>query len=172
MKSPYFFQSNSITIILIIASLLCLYLGLTEPIMSLKAGANLPIVGDVEFYNKTQSIWNGIMTLYETGYSFVGFLIFLFSVAVPVFKLLALSAVLIFSQWKYRTALHQFVLIIGKWSMADVFVVGIFIAFLAGQANPNMSAALHEGFYWFLAYCMISILSSQVLRLRVKNVHI
>jgi uncharacterized paraquat-inducible protein A len=61
------------------------------------------------------------------------------------------------------------VLIVGKWSMADVFVVGIFIAFLAGQANPNMHAALHHGFYWFLAYCLISILSSQVLRLNIVD---
>lgn len=153
------------TIILVIASLLCLYPGLTEPIMTLKAGAKLPIVGDVEFYNKTQSIWSGIRSLYDSGYGFVAFLIFLFSVVVPVFKLLALTIVLIFKQWKYRLDLYQFILLIGKWSMADVFVVGIFIAFLAGQANPNMQAVLHDGFYWFLAYCLISILSTQLLRM-------
>ncbi|MBL1292744.1 MAG: paraquat-inducible protein A [Thiotrichales bacterium] len=66
--------------------------------------------------------------------------------------------------------MHKFVLIIGKWSMADVFVVGVFMAFLAGQANPNVQAALHQGFYWFLAYCLISILSSQTLQLNVEDV--
>ena len=54
--------------------------------------------------------------------------------------------------------------------MADVFVVGVFMAFLAGQANPNVQAALHQGFYWFLAYCLISILSSQTLQLNVEDV--
>jgi len=153
-------------IVLIVASLVCLYPGLTEPIMSLKAGAELPLLGYMELYQRTQSIWSGIVTLYESGYWLVAFLIFLFSVIVPVFKMLALFFILAFKNMPYRSGLHSVVLHIGKWSMADVFVVGIFIAFLAGQANPNMQALLHDGFYWFLAYCVFSILASQLIRLQ------
>ncbi len=83
MKLSALFQSNFITISLIIVSLLCLYPGLTEPIMSLRIAVTLPIIGDMEFYNKTQSIWSSILSLYESDYTFVAFLIFLLSIAVP-----------------------------------------------------------------------------------------
>ena len=50
-----------------------------------------------------------------------------------------------------------------KWAMADVFAVGIFIAFMAGNAIDNLDAKLHPGFYYFIAYCLISNLSFQFL---------
>jgi hypothetical protein len=64
---------------------------------------------------------------------------------------------------------------IAKWSMADVFVVALFIAYLAAQASatptqgPNAAPALLEfdarfgtGFYWFAAYCLFSLASQQI----------
>lgn len=165
MKITNVYPSNIITVVLIVLSLLCLYPGLTQPIMTLEAGAELPFVGYVELYNKTQSIWTSITSLYQSGYVLVSVLIFLFSVAIPVFKLVALIVVICCENYTGRRALYSIVSAISKWSMADVFVVGIFIAFLAGQASPNMQAELHNGFYWFLSYCVISILSTQLLKL-------
>lgn len=162
-------RSKLVSIVLIIISLACLYPGLTLPMMSLEIATSLPLVGDIELYNQTQSIWSGIVSLYQKDYFLVSFLIFLFSVAVPVFKLLCLGVILIFGNSSLNLKLHTLVLLIGKWSMADVFVVGIFIAFLAGEANPNMQAALHDGFYWFLAYCLTSILCGQLLRVNKKS---
>ncbi|MEO0779788.1 MAG: paraquat-inducible protein A, partial [Bacteroidota bacterium] len=63
-----------------------------------------------------------------------------------------------------RQQWFQFVRAIGKWSMADVFVVGVFLAFLATRSNENINAALHPGFYYFLAYCLISLLAIQVMK--------
>ncbi len=162
-------RSKPTAVVLIAISLLCLYPGLTSPMMSLEVATSLPIVGEIEIYNQTQSIWSGIVSLYNKGYLFVSFLIFLFSVAIPLIKLLSLAIILLFENTRLSQGLHQFVLLIGKWSMADVFVVGIFIAFLAGEANPNMHASLHEGFYWFLAYCLTSILCGQLLRVNKKS---
>jgi uncharacterized paraquat-inducible protein A len=59
--------------------------------------------------------------------------------------------------------------LISKWSMADVFVVGVFVAFLAANAVKkeggllSFEAVLGPGFYFFLGYCLLSILSSQLL---------
>lgn len=166
-KSVFYsiFHSTAFVVILIIASLVCLYPGLTLPIMNIEAGAELPMFGYLELYNKTQSIWSGIVSLYESGYWFVAFLIFLFSVVIPVLKMILLITILLMKKLKARSFIHKFVSAIGKWSMADVFVVGIFISFLAGKASPNMQASLHEGFYWFLAYCVLSILAAQVFKL-------
>ncbi len=58
---------------------------------------------------------------------------------------------------------------ISKWSMADVFLIGVFIAFLAANSIDQskdvlqVQATLGTGFYYFLGYCLLSILSSQFL---------
>ena len=160
-----FLRSKVVVVFLILVSIGCLYPGLTLPMMSLQIVASLPLVGDIELYNQTQSIWSGIVELFNKDYVFVAFLIFLFSIAVPLFKLMCLTVILLFESSKLAQTLYQIVLLIGKWSMADVFVVAIFISFLAGEAKPDVYANLHSGFYWFLSYCVISIFCGQLLKI-------
>ena len=45
------------------------------------------------------------------------------------------------------------------------FGIGVFIAYLAGKANQNINGVLHEGFWWFTAYCVLSILGGQLIKL-------
>ena len=154
---------NIIALILIIMSLVCLYPGLTEDILTLDIGAKIPLIGDFELYNETQSILKTIRTLHENDSTLVAALILLFSVIVPVLKALALLAVLFIRNMKNSAKLYKFVGLIGKWSMADVFVVGVFLAFLATGNNEAIKATLEVGFYWFTAYCIISVIGIQVL---------
>ena len=85
-----------------------------------------------------------------------------------------------------KTWLVLLVDLIGKWSMADVFVVGVFLAFLAtrDQVQENLFtvpillrqveigmethliSTLGPGFYYFLGYCLFSIFWTQVLKRR------
>lgn len=157
---------NIIAVILLIASLVCLVPGLMQPILSLKIGAALPIVGTLTLHESTQSILKTVETLHENNNTLVAFLILFFSVIVPVFKAISLLAVLLIKKLRNHTSLHQFIALISKWSMADVFVVGVFISFLSSQSNEAMQAKLGVGFYWFLAYCLISIAASQVMTTR------
>ena len=154
---------NIIALVLIFLSLICLYPGLVKPILSIKIGATLPLVGELVVHDTTQSILNTIKTLYENDNSLVAFLILLFSVVVPILKAVILLLVLLVKKIGYRGQLHKFVSIISKWSMADVFVVGVFLAFLATKSQASIEANLHEGFYYFLAYCIISIIASQIM---------
>ena len=156
---------NIIAIALLVIALGCLYPGVTKPMMNLSVGATLPLIGKMELYNQTQSIYQTIQTLFQSGNGLVGFLILLFSIIVPVIKAMLLFAVFVFKRWSQRDLAHKFVNIIAKWSMADVFVIGVFMAFLAGKANPNVNAILHEGFWWFTAYCVLSILGGQLIRI-------
>ena len=54
--------------------------------------------------------------------------------------------------------------------MADVFVMGLLVAFLAGGAADQtgdmliMHASLGTGFYYFLAYCLFSVAAGSVMR--------
>jgi len=130
--------------------------------MNITAGTKLPLLGELIIYDETQSIVQTIRSLVDNNNTIVACLIFIFSIAVPVFKALLILLVLLIKKLKYRPLVYQFVAIISKWSMADVFVVGVFIAFLATQSNPNIHASLHAGFYYFTAYCVISIMGIQL----------
>jgi len=154
---------NIIAVILLIISLVCLFPGLTQTILSLKIGAALPIVGTLTLHESTQSILKTIETLNKNNNALVAFLILLFSVIVPLFKAISLLSVLLIKKLRNHSRLHRFIALISKWSMADVFVVGVFIAFLSTQSNEALEAKLGTGFYWFLAYCLISIAASQIM---------
>ena len=53
---------------------------------------------------------------------------------------------------------------VGKWSMADVFVVAVLVAFLAAGKDAYRSAHLGPGLYAFAAYCLLSMLAAQLAR--------
>jgi paraquat-inducible protein A len=65
-----------------------------------------------------------------------------------------------------RYRLYLFTRSISKWAMADVFAVGVFIAFLAANALDNLDAKLHPGYYFFVAYCLVSNVAFQFLHVR------
>ena len=39
---------------------------------------------------------------------------------------------------------------------------GVFIAYLSTRSNESIEASLHGGFYYFTAYCLLSILGTQL----------
>ena len=105
----------------------------------------------------------------------VATLILLFSVIVPLLKAALVAWAVFMAGDRLRRRTLGFVETIAKWSMADVFVVALFIAFLAARASvtptqgPNAVAALiafsahfGPGFYWFAAYCVFSLASQQI----------
>lgn len=124
---------------------------------------------DVEVYTQTRSIVGSVQRLYEVGSPVAATLILLFSVIVPVAKGV-LVALAMFLAGAARDRVMRFVTAIAKWSMADVFVVAIFIAYLAAiasQATPGTTALVAFeakfgiGFYFFAAYCVFSLASQQ-----------
>lgn len=156
---------NIVAFVLTIISLGLLYPGLTVPILQISIAPELPLLGKTTFYEQTQSILQTVETLYDTKNELVAFLILLFSVIVPVTKGVVILAVLMIKESKTKRRLYQLVYAIGKWSMADVFVVGIFIAFLSTQSNTAIDAVLLPGFNYFVAYCIISLLGIQLVKL-------
>jgi uncharacterized paraquat-inducible protein A len=93
-------------------------------------------------------------------------LVLLFGVVVPVVKgvLLALAALWRNELGRYR--LFIFVRSISKWAMADVFAMGVYVAYLAGKAAENLDAEIRIGFYYFVGYCLVSLLALQFMSVR------
>lgn len=130
-------------------------------------------VGEVEVYTQTRSIMGAVRNLYEVGSPFPATLILLFSVIVPFTKAALVAWAVFVKDAARRAATLRFVTAIAKWSMADVFVVALFITYLAAEATqtppgdpgavPLMAfdASFGPGFYWFAAYCLFSLASQQ-----------
>ncbi|WP_281213676.1 paraquat-inducible protein A [Shewanella insulae] len=124
--------------------------------------------GQVEIYRKHRSILGTVQDLMQSGNLLVGTLIATFSVIIPTLKLLA-QAVLVFTRGSTANLLMRFIDAIGKWSMADVFVVAIIVSYLAGNAEDQMGeliimhAQLEIGFWFFTGYCLFAIASNMLM---------
>lgn len=147
---------------LTLISLGLLWPGLTEPVLTITASINVLGVSR-EVFRQTQSIWQSVRNLHESGNTFVAALILFFSITVPLIKAVLLAVILATRQHATRRRLFLFVRSVSKWAMADVFVVGVFIAYLAAKATDNLGAVADRGFYFFAAYCLVSNLSFQLL---------
>ncbi len=155
---------NRIALLLTALSIVLLIPGLVKPILTITASMEMFGVTR-ELFTETRSILGAIRTLHDSGNDFVAGLILLFSVLVPLVKASLLGPVLLMRNPTRGYQLYAFIRSISKWSMADVFAVGIFIALLAAKATDNMTGVAGQGFYYFAAYCIVSNAAFQVLRI-------
>ena len=127
------------------------------------------IEGQLQVYSTSRSILGTVDQLASTGNLLVAFLIVFFSLVIPVFKLLLLLVTLAVSGTVAQGFLLKVNSMLSKWSMADVFVMALLVAFMAGSASGQsgemlaMEARLEVGFYYFLAYCLFSIAAGSLL---------
>lgn len=175
-------------------ALVCLHIGLTYPMLEITAlernldiGA-LPIKtkvmgfsvdlnieqvfeGDMIFYYQSKSVLELVGTLFEQKNWIVSISILSFSILFPLLKLI-FTCLMLFAGRASNNALAQFfVKYAGKWSMADVFVVAVFLAYLAFsnmQVGITTESNVLPGLYFFLGYCLLSILSSHLI-LKKRN---
>jgi hypothetical protein len=185
------------------ATLILLVGGILTPMIEIEASISelrLEFMGEPlifsnqVLYFQTKSIVEVVRILADTGAAdmlLVAVLLTLFSIIFPTIKLV--STYLYYYDWRgvRRSAwVRFFALRSGKWSMADVLVVAIFMAYIgfdglvasqlkslarAGEsatAGPASSGAnvlttngtaLEPGFYLFLAFVFASLLLSAVL---------
>jgi hypothetical protein len=181
--------------ILLLLSSLCLLLGgIATPMIDLEARIDLllfQLMGEeVKFFEniiffQSKSITDVVRILIEEGslpMIFVGCLVFIFSIVFPGLKLIS-SLLYSFNvgSWRENQLIRFFVIKSGKWSMADVMVVAIFMAFigfdgiignqldtLSESAKPveiftTNGTQLLGGFYLFLMFCISSLVLSEIL---------
>lgn len=155
-------KRNIACLVITIISLFFLIPGLLLPILSINIGAKIPILGELSLHSTTQSIVETVQSLFRNSNGLVAFLILFFSIVVPVVKAILVFTSLISKNAKIQKSIQQLLGYIGKWSMADVFIVALFIAFLSTSSDDNINAGIHPGFYYFLTYCILSILAFQL----------
>ncbi len=127
------------------------------------------IEGELVAYDNTRSIWGTVEDLARTGNLPVALLIVFFSLVIPLFKLALQVASLFIDRPDLRTPLLWLNGALSKWSMSDVFVMGVLVAYMAGKASGQMGdlltmhASLQPGFYYFLGYCLFAILAGALM---------
>lgn len=127
--------------------------------------------GKTYFYYQNKGIMDVITLLWENNNKPVALAIGTFSVIVPLIKLLFSIIILLFPITRAKT-LRKILSYISKWSMADVFVVGAFLAYLSfANMSPGvqMDANVLFGLYYFGGYVIVSILLGIMLDLTIKE---
>ncbi|HBQ44363.1 MAG TPA: paraquat-inducible membrane protein A [Thiomicrospira sp.] len=128
---------------------------------------SIEVSGTEVIQDSHKSILDTANVFWQDGNALVAGLIILFSIVIPVLKggLMAFAGVV--DQKKDNARLQKISSSLSKWSMADVFVIALIIVFLGANSSDSglieTTAELEIGFYFFLGYCLLSIISSQLL---------
>jgi len=197
-----FFEKNHSKLkitLYILAALHLLILGVFLPMIAIDArisSMELQLMGEpISFanqvlYYKSKSIMEVSKVMLSQGeikVMLVGILVLLFSVIFPVSKLIA-SVFLIFKRTLKDNKIIRFLVFkSGKWSMADVMVVAIFMSYIGftgiissqlGQLE-NVSSSLHvlttnnselqNGFFFFMGFVILSIFISQTIQKLIEG---
>ncbi len=129
----------------------------------------LNLEGSVEVFESTRSLLGTMNELIAHDHAAVGLLVGFFGLLIPVIKIIMTLLSMIIKSQKDKDSLLRISSLLSKWSMSDVYVMAILVAFLTVNANEQaigavqLNATLHIGFYFFAAYCLLSIAASQLL---------
>ncbi len=181
-------------VISVLLALAVLFVGLTAPMIEIDAriremsflliGEKITFNDQVIFF-QSKSIVDVVRILIATGKydsAFVGILILIFSIIFPIGKLLATKLYLLGNtKWRSNKFIQFFAFKSGKWSMADVNVIAIFMAYIGFKGildsqldYLNMKTeslasistnetSLQPGFILFVAFVLFSLVLSVIL---------
>jgi len=117
----------------------------------------------------------------------VGLLILLFSIVLPFAKMILTTAFLYMEKSRQSKIVKTIIFYLGKWSMADVFVVAIFMAYIGfyGLLSAQLGdmenqtdmytletvnySKLSPGVIFFTLYVILSIILSSIVHKRFKK---
>jgi len=176
-----------------------LALGLALPMIDLDArlstidvnllDSNIHFDEQVMYY-QSKSIIDVTITLLEgrgIDLKIVGFLILLFSIILPFLKMLLTTVYLFIGKSRNSQLIKVIIFYMGKWSMADVFVVAIFMSYIgfyglissmlndfsyqsySSSADTVNYSSLSPGIIYFSSYCLLSIVMSSIVHRKFRK---
>ncbi|NDP59414.1 MAG: paraquat-inducible protein A [Oxalobacteraceae bacterium] len=125
----------------------------------------LPIMRSSSFFSvRDDTILSGVVYLWIGGSRMLALLVFVASIVIPLFKLLALVlltlSVQLRSTWqpRQRTRMYRLVEAIGRWSMLDIYVVALLVALVQVQSFARIEAG--QGAAAFGAVVVLTLLAA------------
>jgi paraquat-inducible protein A len=128
--------------------------------------ANIYPIMRMHFYGaySESTVWDGVVSLAETGQYFVALIVFLASIAIPVLKLLGLLYLVVSARFTLgrrlhgRTRIYRFIDVVGPWAMLDVFLLAVLVALVKlGQIATILPG---PGLVAFTAVVVLTMLAS------------
>lgn len=155
----YFVSSREVFIVSILtAGLISWFVGVFAPIMTVEIFKDLPVFGFTIFKYESKGIWTTVEKLWSLQNYILAAVITLFSIAIPLIKTISLYfSVLMKIDIKYID-------FIGKWSMADVFIVSLLLTNLSLSVDEFTNAEVQVAIYFFCSYVVLSIISSYIIK--------
>src|SRR5215813_14175671 len=145
----------------IVGASVCLALGVSLPIIKLTKFV---------FFTYEHSLISTVNALIRSGQIFLGSTVLVFSIVLPVTKLLYLLLLSTLPQHELRRLARQLRALewLGKWSMHDVLVLALTIFFIKSQGVYDAKSL--NGVYFFTAAVVLMILAYAWLRSDVTAV--
>ena len=157
----YFILSpRGFTILSSLSGLIALTSGLFTPIMMMSIHKEVEYLGDVILSMESKSILGSIAKLSDSGDYIIASTLLLFSVVLPLLKTISMLFIAIFIDSRFAHTIVKFFKHLGKWSMADVFVVSTFIVYFSATKSDISHAQIEVGLYLFLIYVIVSIITT------------
>jgi len=144
-------------------SAIFLLVGLLAPILTVVAHEEIAVLGRVVLQYESKGIITTIHKLYLVHNYFLASLLLLFSVLLPVLKILLSLLALELRHSRARRTSVVLIKAIGRWSMTDVFVVAVLLAFLTADTAQLTDATLGPGLYFFAGYGLLSIAAGHMM---------
>lgn len=128
--------------------------------------------GSVNAFEATRSLLQTMNELVSHEHVVVGLLIGLFGVIIPVVKITLTLIALFAAPGRAKSNFLRISSLLSKWSMSDVLLMAILVAFFTVNANVQtlntirMTAELASGFYFFTGYCLLAIVAGQLMQIQ------
>ncbi|NOQ15263.1 MAG: hypothetical protein GQ583_12405 [Methyloprofundus sp.] len=126
--------------------------------------------GSITAFESTRSLMETMNELISHEHVAVGLLIGFFGIIIPGIKIILTLIALQVGSGQTRSDLLKMSSLLSKWSMSDVFLMAILVAFFSINANAQavntiqMKAVLGPGFYFFATYCLLAIAAGQLMQ--------
>lgn len=148
---------------MLVISVIALAVGLFAPVLMIVSYKDFPILGAVVFQFQSKGIITAIQALFASDNYIVATIILVFSVLLPIVKTIVMGLAL-FTPVKFLASksLHL-IKLIGKWSMADVFVVALLLTYFSLSKDEFTNAEVQTGLYFFTGYVILSMIVSHLL---------
>ena len=124
----------------------------------------LPIMDTSSLFNaQKDTIMSGIIYLWHSGSWSLAILVFFASIVTPLFKMIALTFLLVSIRFKttwhplQRTKLYRFLKTIGRWSMLDIYMVAILVTLVQVKSLAVIKAS--PGALVFAAVVLLTMLA-------------
>ncbi|MCH9812508.1 MAG: paraquat-inducible protein A [Epsilonproteobacteria bacterium] len=145
------------------SALVTLIYGLTAPLLMIIVYKSLPVVGMVTLSFETKTIITTIQKLFDAQNYFIALLVMLFSIILPLMKT---TMILLYGFLKESGLGKNLITImdkLGKWSMADVFIVAFLVVFFSTKQDIHSALKINLGLYFFIGYVLLSMIGSSLI---------